>query len=106
MTTATPTFDTPTTPSRSTTTRWWIALAAAVLAVAGATGAVVLADSDTDGPVTPVVERVTEVVDETPALPVGPVSADAAERRVTGDALARCSGMSADAAERCLASGR
>lgn len=104
-TTPTTTFDTPTSPS--TRKRWSIALAAGTLAVAGIAGGFAIADgSESDTPVTPAVERVVEVVDEGGAAPVAPVSADAAERRAEDAAALRCSGLSADAAERCVASGR
>lgn len=108
MTTTTPTtttFEPPTSPS--TRTRWPIALAAGTIAVAGIAAGFAIADgSDSDTPVTPpverVVERIVEVVDEGAPAPVGPVSADAAERRAHDAAMQRCSGLSADAAERCM----
>lgn len=104
-TTPTTTFDTPT--SLPTRKRWSIALAAGTLTVAGIAGGFAIADgSDSDTPVTPAVERVVEGVDEGGAAPVGPMSADAAERRAEHAGALRCTGLSADAAERCAASGR
>lgn len=103
-TTPTATFGTPTNPS--TRKRWSIALAAVTL-VAGIAGTIAIADgSNSDTPATPAVERVVEVDDEGRAEPVGPVSADAAERRAEHAAALRCTGLSADAAERCVSSGR
>ncbi len=103
-TTPTTTFDTPTSPS--TRKRWSISLAAGTLAVSGIAGGFAIAASDSETPVTPAVERVVEVADQGGATPVGPVSADAVERRAEDAAALRCSGLSADAAERCVASGR
>lgn len=106
MTATTPitAFDPPTSPS--TRKRWSIALAAGTLAAAGIAGGLVIADSsDSDAPVTPAVERVVELVDDGGAAPVGPVSADAAERWAEDTATLRCSGLPADAGERCVASG-
>lgn len=88
-------------PSRRTA-RWWVAAAVGVLAIGGAVVAVAVADgSDNDGPVAPAVDQVADI-DVAPAAPSGPVSADAAERRAVASAVSRCSGMGADAAERCL----
>lgn len=107
-TTATPTtttFEPPT--SASTRTRWPIALVAGTIALAGIAAGFAIADgSDFDTPVTPAVERVVEVIDEGAPAPVAPVSADAAERRAHDAAMQRCSGLSADAAERCMTPGR
>lgn len=106
MTTAIPPFDTPTpTSSSSRSARWWMALAAGVVALSGAAGAAVAFDgAETEPPVAPLVERVGRGTAEMAPAPAGPVSADAAERRAIA-AARRCVGMSADAAERCVTGG-
>jgi len=81
-----------------------MALAAVVLALSGATGAVVAFDGSAEPPAAPVVERVGPDTAEMDAAPVGPISADAAERHAMA-AARRCVGMSADAAERCVTRG-
>ncbi len=105
-TTSTTTFD-DTSTSPSIRRRWSIALAAGTLTIAGIAGGIAIADgSDSDTPVAPAGERVVQVVDERGVTRVGPVSADAAERRAEHAAVLRCSGLSADAVERCMSSGR
>ncbi len=94
-------------PRPPITRRWRLLAGSALVVVAAATTTAVVLDGSSADPIPTRLTRSVDAGDPAPSVQ-GPVSADAAERHATAASaavVAGCSGLSADAAERCIAAG-